>query len=269
MNAPLVEWLTQIFKAVPDVKNAHTEVEGMTIYAIHNADLVVDTWMGTRLHVHLVTKPPKLRDLKGLLKDNSARNVGTLFVVAPELLPSPAQSVKIEDWQEGLWALNDGWIYSYHLQEGTPSLIQVQMSPTPIAQVYHVWHMTDFAIENVVVQRRDFYHAMKGSWYVADIASVSYKRKVHYERQSQRFHYSTKYTHRPENQRSSSDKLAAYYAMIGVKADASEREIKSAFRRLALQYHPDVSPLPRPEAERLIKELLEAYDAIKDHHGWT
>lgn len=53
------------------------------------------------------------------------------------------------------------------------------------------------------------------------------------------------------------------YEILGVKKDASEDEIKSAFRKLALQWHPDKNP-NNPEAEEKFKEISSAYDVIGD-----
>ncbi|MEL6407888.1 MAG: DnaJ domain-containing protein [Chloroflexota bacterium] len=65
------------------------------------------------------------------------------------------------------------------------------------------------------------------------------------------------------------DRLEKYYKLLGVQRDSSEKEIKQAFRKMALQVHPDVSALPRHEANARIKELNEAYNYIKDFHDWT
>lgn len=54
-----------------------------------------------------------------------------------------------------------------------------------------------------------------------------------------------------------------YYEVLGVPRTASEREIKSAFRRLARRYHPDVNPGDK-EAERRFKEINEAYEVLSD-----
>ena len=48
-----------------------------------------------------------------------------------------------------------------------------------------------------------------------------------------------------------------YYEVLGVDKNASEAEIKSAFRRLAKQYHPDVCK--EANAEEKFKEVQEAY----------
>ena len=53
------------------------------------------------------------------------------------------------------------------------------------------------------------------------------------------------------------------YEVLGVPRDASDEEIKKAYRRLAKQYHPDVNPGNR-QAEEKMKEINAAYDAIKD-----
>lgn len=53
-----------------------------------------------------------------------------------------------------------------------------------------------------------------------------------------------------------------YYEILGVSKTASEQEIKSAFRKLAKKYHPDVSK--EPDAEAKFKETQEAYAVLSD-----
>ncbi len=53
-----------------------------------------------------------------------------------------------------------------------------------------------------------------------------------------------------------------YYAVMGVKKDATQDEIKRAYRRLARKYHPDVSK--EADAEAHFKEVGEAYEVLKD-----
>ena len=54
-----------------------------------------------------------------------------------------------------------------------------------------------------------------------------------------------------------------YYNILGVNRDASEREIKQAYRRLARKYHPDVNPGDK-SAEARFKQINEAYEVLSD-----
>jgi curved DNA-binding protein len=53
-----------------------------------------------------------------------------------------------------------------------------------------------------------------------------------------------------------------YYKIMGVSPNASDKEIKTAYRKLARKYHPDISK--EPNAEERFKEMGEAYDVLKD-----
>jgi len=53
-----------------------------------------------------------------------------------------------------------------------------------------------------------------------------------------------------------------YYGIMGVARDATQDEIKRAYRKLARKYHPDVSK--EPDAEAHFKEVGEAYEVLKD-----
>jgi DnaJ-class molecular chaperone len=53
-----------------------------------------------------------------------------------------------------------------------------------------------------------------------------------------------------------------YYDTLGLRPDASQDEIKRAFRKLAFKYHPDRSKIP--DAEEKFKEASEAYAILSD-----
>src|ERR1700750_3376477 len=54
-----------------------------------------------------------------------------------------------------------------------------------------------------------------------------------------------------------------YYELLSVERTASDGEIKAAYRKLAMQYHPDRNP-NNPEAEEKFKACSEAYQVLSD-----
>lgn len=55
-----------------------------------------------------------------------------------------------------------------------------------------------------------------------------------------------------------------YYAVLGVPKSAAEKDIKSAYRKLARKWHPDVNPNARKTAEEKFKDIQEAYEVLGD-----
>ena len=61
----------------------------------------------------------------------------------------------------------------------------------------------------------------------------------------------------------SGEKNRDYYSILEVNQQAGQDEIKKAYRKKALQYHPDRNP-DSPQAEEKFKEAAEAYEVLHD-----
>ena len=57
---------------------------------------------------------------------------------------------------------------------------------------------------------------------------------------------------------------ADYYKVLGVKKNASKKELKKAYRKLALKYHPDKNLKNKAKATQKFEELSSAYEVLSD-----
>ena len=55
-----------------------------------------------------------------------------------------------------------------------------------------------------------------------------------------------------------------YYEVLGINKNATDDEVKKAYKKLAKKWHPDLNPDNKKEAEDKMKEINEAYDIHKD-----
>lgn len=266
MSSALAEALRLRFADIQDVKFASMRRDASLTSRNYEPDLIVETWVNSRLYVYLCGSAPRSRAIKAILKQNSRASVGSLFLLDSALLPDDGYCGKLHAWQDDLRALYQGAIHAYLWRDGELRLIQVNLDETPERNIFTVWHTLDFPLDAVAVRRRDYQTNIRGAWAVADVSSPQFKRRISDERARQRFHYRTrgaKALAGPDG-----EPISAAYLALEIEVGAGQAAVKEAFRKLARQYHPDVSQHDTAEAERRFKEVKSAYDRIKSHRRW-
>lgn len=255
------------FREIQDVRFASTAADRTLTSRRHEPDIVVETWMNSRLYVYIFHNEPAPRTIKAMLKQNTNASIGSLFLIDATLLPTDGYCGRLREWQDDLRVMNRGAVYAFVTEENEARVIQVNIDETTQRNEFIVWHTVDFPFDVVSVRRRDYQTNIRGSWYIGDIASANFKRRISDERARQRFHYRTKHSRPLETD--SAEPISAAYLALEIEVGAGQEAVKEAFRNLARRYHPDVSQHEKGEAEKRFKEVMSAYDRIKSHRRWN
>jgi hypothetical protein len=255
-------------------------------------DLIVHLWSGVKIHVTLFDQPGKLRNIKRGLAELGAVGVGSMFLVGAHLLPKDGAKLIPEEWLLAVQVLSGDRVYAYRIKDRAPQIIQAHFEPIGGNNQVEVQYGPAVNIDRLRFLRiSPKYRFIKGDWMVADLdqpafwKATDYRNSRAWQEQQQRqqsgggwYTYSAYQTWATDDNGSTAPPQGAAntikahldqcYALLGLKPDASRETVKAAFRRLALSVHPDVSALPKEEAERRFKALTEAYEYIKAAHNW-
>ena len=282
MTVQIKQWLNQQLAAVDSVRSVKTSADYLAVY----------TWSGVVIHVYLVAEPIRARAIKRIVNDNTRVGVGTLFIIDVELVPEDGTHVEPDEGLFALHALFQDKLYTYDVRDGVPVIGQVHFKAFNRSDVREIWYGPDVPIRNLPSYRVWITapQSIKGNWLVANFGSEAFWKTADYtlerdvlrqrKRRAQgnpRFFqwsnpvwntnpggegYATPANPPPETQ------LERSYRQLGISRNASSDDVKAAFRRLAREVHPDVSNLPKDEAEARFKVLYDAYAFIKASNGW-
>jgi hypothetical protein len=281
MALTLKEWLKLKFDQLMPVQGTATQSQ--------YADLIVHFWTGHRIHIHLITQTPTVRTIKKMLSDNTQVGVNTLFLVDANIMPEDNKRIHNHDWLQAIHTLNHDRIYVYRTTDDESEIFQIHLEPVLNSQEVKVWYGPTIKFDGLRHARRTFkLRPIKGDWLVADFGAPDFWRNIDFraartqrERAQSTFdwsqwstfetRYSTEYADTQTSRRPSApigDHLTVCYQLLQIEKSASQEEVKKAFRKQALLYHPDTSTLPTEEADKLFKQLSAAYDYIKASNGW-
>ncbi len=274
MSEVFKQWLKNNLDQMVSVQSTYLHIE--------NADLVILSWKGVKVDVHLIRAPPRTRNLKRILQNASSQGTNSLFLVEDHLLPSDGQRVLPKEWMLMLQMLTGERIYTYR---GTqPEIFQVHFDPINNASGEHqTWYGPTVTFKQLRYFRTSIRkpRALKGDWLVADFGCPVYWRNSSYRAQQAttatkaRTHRETTWQTWSNYASESSMRLSAMQdhltsccRLLGVQLDTPREEVKRAFRRKVISLHPDTTKLPPKEAETMFHDLQQAYNYIKAAKGW-
>jgi hypothetical protein len=272
--------------AIPSVRSCMIDRE---------ADFVVRTWSATVTHLVLLHELVKPRHLRKVIGDNSRIGVGTLFLLHVSLVPADGAKLEPSETLLALHALHRDKLYTWSEQDFGVRVGQVHFRSYGRPNAYETWYGPAVEIRQMASFRVwvKTPSSIKGDWLIATFATEPFWRQADYTmgRDAMRRQQRGGFTHRatwsadwngdprveeePVARASTSyptparpTRLDTCYAHLGLRGGATSDEVKAAYRRLARELHPDVSPLPKAEAEHRFKLLHEAYIFIKHSNGW-
>ncbi len=280
-------WLVKKIGQIDSVRGSAVNRQGF---------IVAVTWSGTIVHIYLLDEIVKPRALKKIIQDNTRVGVGSMFIIDARLAPQDGIKTDPGETLLALHMLFKDRLYTCRIDEsGQPTIGQVHFKSFGRANEYEVWYGPDVDISHLPSYRAWIRHpnSMKGDWLMANFGSDSFWKQPDYSAGREAFRQRVRNTQRyswskttngsgrldsedapPQNNGASprvharNPKLERSYAELGLTGVATNEEVRSAFRNLARTLHPDVSQLPKDEAERKFKAVSEAYTFIKLTKGW-
>lgn len=282
MTPQIQRWLAEQFTGIDSVRTA--KVTGDTI--------TINTWGGVVIYVYLVENSIKARTVKKIVSENTRVGIGTLFIVNDEIVPEHAEQSVPDEGLLALHALFNDKLYTYHWDdEGSLKIGQVHFKAFNRGDQRETWHGPDVPIKSLPCYKVwvSAPQSIKGTWLIANFASEAFWKQSDYiasrdaarqkrrraEGSPRRFEWSNNPVWTTESGRfiqtplpKPESELERSYRLLGVTQAATSEEVKTAFRRLAREVHPDVSQLPKTEAEAQFSTLYKAYTTIKTANGW-
>ena len=287
---------TQLFKRhfrdqLASFVNVQRSTLGQPLMAaspVRDVDIVVKMWAGVIIHIHVIDEPIKVGRVRKIIENATDNGIPVLFLLDAALLPAAKTHVPVDQWYVPFQSLVDDRAYCYRLDDTKPQIFPVQFRPYSRIELEVAYgaalNISQIQHSRVTVRQS----SLKGFWLLADFetdpnANVPPIRRTDYSsyqyagpRQSfqdlphwEKIPTGDKTNTPPPNTNlPQKSRLEIAYETLGLSSSATREEAKAVFRKLAFEVHPDVSELPKPEAEARFKLLSEAYAFIKTANRW-
>lgn len=260
----------------------------MAAAPIRDVDIVVHMWAGVVIHIHVIDEPIKVGKVRRIIESATDNGIPTLFLLDSTLLPAAKTHIALDQWYVPFQSLVDDRAYCYRLEANEPVIAPVQFRPYSRIEL-EVNYGQPLLVSQIQHSRISVRHSsLKGFWLLADFetdpnANLPPIRRTDYSN----YHHNGSRpsfqdmphwekvptgdktnTPPPNANLPQKSRLEQACEVLGVSASSSREEVKAVFRKLAFAVHPDVSTLPKPEAEARFKLLSEAYAFIKTTNRW-
>ncbi len=267
MTAIFKHWLKTQLIALKQVRNCYIDPPDRNITFVRwHPDILVRTWTGKAAAIHIFDQQPKSRKIRDIARFHTENGTPCLFIVDIGLLPNHGARLQLPQWLQFIHDLTSGRVYAYALTEETPQLYQMHFTATGRHGEYSAEFGEKVEIGDIRFNRLWFKdRPLKGEWLIMLFGDGHLWKEP-----QQRAEFTEEAKHwQPGYTPQANGALAKSYTLLGIEPGTPHAEVKSAYRRLALKFHPDTSKLPLEEAEARFRELTEAYEALCRANGWT
>ncbi|HLV36765.1 MAG TPA: DnaJ domain-containing protein [Spirillospora sp.] len=281
MSERLKKWLSEQLIGLVGVQQCVVNPAGGIVSRSYPVDLRVLLWTGVIVNIYVLEEIPKPRTIRGIVHHDTGQGMGVMFIVAPHLVPAPRARFSPPEWLMALHALNHERIYTYAPEDREMALMQIHFERVDATELYEAIYGPEVVMDRlhygrVAVKPR----MLKGYWLTGHFGMASFwqnERKNFYMPPPRQHKSTSADGHQAANPASDASetnsrrektRLEISYEILGVHMNASEDEVKTAFRRQVFSVHPDVSALPKMMAEERFRILAEAYEYIKAERGW-
>ena len=221
--------------------------------------------------IYFVDAPLSNHNIKQALRDNTMRGIFSLFVLDVDMLPAHQENTNLHPFVQTMQTLFHGKVYVYGENKDSVTVFPVQLrsesdgnSPNKTAVYGNAIDPQELSCGHVETS-----FPLQGFWGTVNfISQVEYEIPQYNNRNRT---YSENARNNGSRKRRTAEQEAfdrlqnggvrkEHYALLGLALNATEIQVRSAYRRMARRYHPDLNP--SPEAKTRMQEINLAYKEL-------
>lgn len=266
MNPDLRDWLCQQLRPLVDVRFCAPPPVIVERGRAAGPALRIGLWTGVYIHVHCLDEAPGTRQLRRILQRDEEASSASLFMLAPALAPPPDQRFAAPDWLLALHELGNQRVYVCSARGQAPGVQPVHLEALEGGQRHVARYGPQLLPRRlhagrVNIRRR----SVRGFWNLAHFGAEAFWQRATQDRFAAP---GPDFERQAPGMSQAENEMARCYALLGVAPDAGQQQVREAFRRQALNLHPDVSALPTALAEERFRRVAEAWEQIRSARGW-